>query len=119
VNSEQDQGFAEPSGPPEQASVPFTPPESAAASSAPPRPQGPPSPLTTVVERSKAQLLQIEGVHGVAEGRTPIGDDAVRVDIDDDSIRPRLPNEIEGYPVEVVVVPGGFGILPAESPYKG
>jgi hypothetical protein len=119
VDSDQDQGFAEPGGSPEQAAVSFTPPDSTAGFSASPRPQGAPSPLTAVVERNKARLLQIEGVHGVAESRTRIGDDAVRVDIDDDSIRQRLPNEIEGYPVEVVVVPGGFGILPAESPYTG
>jgi hypothetical protein len=55
----------------------------------------------------------------VSQGRTPTGDDAVRVDIEDDSVRERLPTEIEGYAVEVVVVPGGFGILPAESPYSG
>jgi hypothetical protein len=71
------------------------------------------SSFTTVVERSKAQLLQIKGVHGVAEGRTPIGDDAIRVYIDNDSIRSQLPNEIEGYPIEADVVPGGFDILPA------
>jgi len=37
----------------------------------------------------------------------------VRIDVEDDSVRARLPEEIEGYPVQVVVVPGGFEILPA------
>ncbi|MGH3874231.1 MAG: hypothetical protein ACRDSR_22475 [Pseudonocardiaceae bacterium] len=55
----------------------------------------------------------------MSEGRTPIGDDAIRVDVEDESVRDRLPKTVEGYPVEVVVVPGGFGIFPAGSPYSG
>ena len=109
MDSEQGRRFVEPGGAPEEAEVSFKP-------SPPPRPQ---SPIAGVVERSTPELSKIEGVHGVSEGRTLTGDDAVRVDIEDDSVRERLPTEIEGYPVEVVVVPGGFGILPAESPYLG
>ncbi len=110
VDSVQGQGFAEPGGVPEQAAVSFIPPPQ----------QKPHSPITDVVERNRARLHKIEGVHGVSEGRTPIGDDAVRVDVENDAVRDRLPQEIEGYPVEVVVVPGGFGILPAGSPpYPG
>jgi len=109
VESEQGPKFVEPGGASEEAEVTFRPTP----------PQRPQSPIAGVVERSTAELSKIEGVHGVSEGRTPTGDDAVRVDIEDDSVRERLPTEIEGYPVEVVVVPGGFGILPAESPYPG
>ncbi|MGH3905913.1 MAG: hypothetical protein ACRDTE_17295 [Pseudonocardiaceae bacterium] len=103
------EGFEEPGGPPEQAAVSFTPPP----------PREPQSGITRVVEQNKARLFEIEGVHGVSEGRSPIGDAAVRIDIDYESVRDRLPQEIEGYPVETVVVPGGFGILPAGSPYRG
>jgi hypothetical protein len=109
MNDVQGQDFAEPGGDPEQAAVSFTP--------APP--QGPQSPITGVVERHRARLSAIEGVHGVAEGRTATGDDAIRIDVEDESVRERLPDEIEGYRVEIVVVPGGFGILPAGSPYRG
>ncbi len=109
MESEQNPKFVEPGSASEEAGVSFKP-------SPPQRPQ---SRIAGVVERSKAELSKIEGVHGVSEGRTPTGDDAVRVDIEDDSVRERLPTEIDGYAVEVVVVPGGFGILPAESPYSG
>ena len=110
VSSAQgNEGFGAPSGLPEQAAASFTPPP----------PQGPQSAITRVVERNKARLFEIEGVHGVSVGRSPIGDDAIRIDIDNESVRDRLPQEIEGYPVETVVVPGGFGILPAGSPYTG
>lgn len=103
VNDKQGRGFAEPGGAPEQAAVSFTPPV----------PQGPRSAITGVVERHRAEVSRIEGVYGMSEGRTPIGDDAIRIDVDNDSVRDRLPKEIEGFPVEVVVVPGGFEILPA------
>lgn len=102
------EGFANPGGGSEEAAVSFTPP-----------PQGRQSPIAGVVERNREWLHEIEGVHGVSEGRTQIGNDAIRVDVEDDSVRERLPSEIEGRPVEVVVVPGGFGTLPAESPYTG
>lgn len=101
-NSGQGWDFAEPSGAPEEAAVPFTPPNL----------QGQ-SPITGVVERIRAELAKIPGVHGVSEGRTPVGDPAVRIDVEDDSVRARLPKEIEGYPVEVVIVAGGFETLPA------
>jgi hypothetical protein len=101
-NGGQGRDFAKPGGAPEEAAVPFTSPT----------PQGQ-SAVTGVVERNRAELAKIPGVHGVSEGRTPIGDPAVRIHVEDDSVRARLPKEIEGYPVEVVVVPGGFEILPA------
>lgn len=108
VDSGQGEIFANPGGAPEQAAVPFTP-----------APHGSQSPITGVVERNRGRLHKIEGVHGVSEGRTPIGNDAIRVDVENESVRDRLPSEIEGYPVEIVVVPGGFGILPAESTFEG
>jgi len=109
VTDEPNPGFREPGGSSEEAEVSFEPPTQ----------HGQQSAIAEVIERSKASLLDIEGVHGVSQGRTAIGDDAVRVDIEDDSVRARIPAEIEGYPVEVVLVPGGFGTLPAGSPYSG
>lgn len=109
VNSQQGEDFAQPGGAPEQAAVSFTPPAQ----------PGPQSPITAVVERNRARLHEIEGVHGVSQTRTLIGNDAIRVDVENASVADQLPREIEGYPVEIVVVPGGFGILPAGSPYTG
>lgn len=105
----QGESFTVPGGGPEEAAVSFTPPPGQGAARA----------ITGVVERNRERLFRVEGVHGVSEGRNAIGDDAVRVDVEDESVRNRLPAEIEGYPVDVVVVPGGFGILPAGSPYLG
>ena len=101
-NGGQGKKFAEPGAAREEAAMSFTPPTARE-----------PSDVTGVVERNRTKLAEIPGVHGVSEGRTPIGDPAVRIDIEDDSVRARLPKEIEGYPVEVVVVPGGFETLPA------
>jgi hypothetical protein len=71
------------------------------------------SEIDGVIDRHSRELLAIDGVHGVGVGRTPIGDTAVRIDIDNESVRSRLPREVDGYPVEVAIVPGGFDILPA------
>ena len=101
-NSEQDWDFTEPAAAREEAAISFTPPTAQGQSA-----------VTGVVERNRSELAKIPGVHGVSEGRTSIGDPAVRIDVEDDSVRGRLPKEIDGYPVEVVVVPGGFDILPA------
>jgi len=104
----QGQGFEEPGGAIEEAAVPMSG-----------APQSPRSPVTGVVERNRERLLAIEGVIGVAEGRTAIGDDAVRIDVLDASVGERTPREVEGYQVEVVVVTGGYDILPAGSPLTG
>lgn len=103
VDDGQGRAFEAPGDAPEQAAVSYTGPG----------PQGPQSAVTATVERHRAELTKIAGVYGVAESRTAIGDPAIRIDIDNDSVRDRLPKEIEGLPVEVVVVPGGFEILPA------
>lgn len=82
--------------------MPFTPPTAQGQSS-----------VSAVIERIRTELAKIPGVHGVSESRTPIGDPAVRIDVEDDSVRARLPKEIDGYPIEIVVVPGGFEAYPA------
>ena len=103
MNSAWGRNFAGPGDASEEAAVSFTPPDL----------REPQSAIAGVVERTGSELSKIKGVHGVSEGRTLIGDAAVRIDVEDESVRERLPKEIEGYPVEVVVVPGGFEILPA------
>jgi hypothetical protein len=109
-------GFAVPGGESEQAAVSFTPPgasEQAAMTFTPPVSQESQSPIMAIIERNRARLAGIEGVHGISEGRSRIGDPVVRIDVDNESVRQRLPKEIDGYPVEVILVPGGFDVLPA------
>jgi hypothetical protein len=92
-------GFEAPYGDDEQAAVPFTP------GPGPARPA-----IDQVLERNTPALRAIEGVAGVGHGRTPTGDDAIVIHVRDASVRDRLPRDVEGYPVEVIVVPGGFDI---------
>lgn len=94
--------FTEPGHAGEQAAMPWAPDRPWSA-----------TPLDSAIERHRDQLLAIDGVHGISHGRTAIGDDAIRIDVEREAIRQQLPTEIEGYPVEVVVIPGGFDILPA------
>ncbi len=61
------------------------------------------SPIVAVHQRNEKRLLEIDGIVGVALGRTPIGEDALVVYLRDSSVRPRVPSTIEGYPVETVV----------------
>lgn len=88
----QGDGFEAPGGEDEQAAVPFTPdPEPAR------------SPIDAVLERNTPMLRRIDGVVGCGRGQTPVGDDAVRVDVRDASVQDRLPADLEGFPVVVVV----------------
>ena len=61
------------------------------------------SPIEGVRARHEQDLMAIDGVLGVAIGRTPIGDDAVVVYLRDASVRQRVPPGVDGYPVETVV----------------
>lgn len=100
-NREHDRDFSEPGGTSEEAAVFFAPPISQL------RPA-----VVGVIERNGAALAKVPGVCGVSESRTPTGEPVVRIDVEDEMVRARLPEQIEGYQVEVVVVPGGFGIQP-------
>jgi hypothetical protein len=54
-------------------------------------------------DRHERSLMAIEGVLGVALGMTRIGDDALIVYARDESVRRRVPSEVDGFPVEVQV----------------
>lgn len=92
-------GFEAPHGGEEQAAVPFASGPGAA-----------PSPIDAVLERNTPWLREIAGVVGIGAGRTATGDDAIVIHVRDASVQDRLPETVEGYPVVVEVVPGGFEI---------
>jgi hypothetical protein len=100
----QGQGFLEPGADGGEAAV----------SAFTPNPQ-PTSPIDGVLERNGPRLLAIDGVIGIGHTRTAIGADAVLVHVLYDSVRERVPEEMEGYPVEVVVIKGGFDAQTARS----
>lgn len=103
MQNEQDEGlFQEPHDGGGQAAV--TP-------SAPP--PGPSTPIDDAIEWQRPRLLTIDGVIGVARGQSSTGGDAVLVHVLDDSVRARVPEEVEGLPVEVVVIRGGFDAFQA------
>ena len=87
--------FQEPYGGGEQAASPVAVP--------PPLPTGP---IDEAIERHRPKLLRMDGVIGVAHGQASTGGDAVVVHVLDDSVQ--MPKEIDGFPVEVVVIKGGF-----------
>jgi hypothetical protein len=93
-----DQRFETPGGPSgtrEEAAMPYDPTRAAAESGAPA--------IAGAIERHAARLMAIDGVMGVAVGRTRIGDDAILVYLRDASVKRRVPAEIEGHPVETAV----------------
>lgn len=55
------------------------------------------------LRRHESRLLAIEGVEGVARGRTREGKDAVLLYLRDASVRGRVPPEVDGYPVQTTV----------------
>ena len=64
-------------------------------------------PLRTPVETGRARhtskLMAIDGVMGVAIGRSPTGDDAIVLYLRDPSVKRKVPSQVEGYPVETTV----------------
>jgi hypothetical protein len=59
--------------------------------------------VSSVLRKHEVQLLAIEGVVGVGIQRNAIGDDVIVVYVRDQSIRSRVPGNLEGVPVETVV----------------
>lgn len=66
------------------------------------------SPAADALQRHRSSLLAIPGVIGVGNSLTPSGADAIDVFISDPGAASALPADIEGYPVQVHEVPGGF-----------
>jgi hypothetical protein len=92
-------GFEEPSEMSEDAALPATtpPPSSSGA-----------NPIDDILERSRPELLALPGVVGTGHGRTQDGADAIIIWVTDPGAAEHVPTEIEGYPVIVNTVPGGF-----------
>jgi hypothetical protein len=61
--------------------------------------------VAEVLARHAPVLLAIPGVEGVEITRTDIGEDAIGVMIADASVRPRIAERIEGFPVVTKIVP--------------
>lgn len=98
---EMDSDFEPPTVTGEQAGVDWRPAENE-------HPAG--DELDRVIARVAPDLMSIAGVHGVGRGLHQPGADAIVVHVENDSVRDSLPARVEGYPVLVEVVPGGFGI---------
>jgi len=62
-----------------------------------------PAAVEVARQRNEQALLSIDGVMGVAVGRTPIGEDAIVLYLRDASVKARVPTHVEGYPVETIV----------------
>lgn len=57
------------------------------------------SEIEAVRTRHEGSLMAISGVLGVSIGRSPIGDPAIVVFIEDASVEGRIPVHLEGFPV--------------------
>jgi hypothetical protein len=80
-----------------------------AARSWQPTESAPATRVDSVVGRASSRLLKLKGVHGLAHGLRG-GQTVILIFVDDESVRDLLPGDIEGYPVVVELVAGGFGI---------
>jgi len=95
----QTQGWEEPdmrSYDEDAAMPPMSPPEASSTE------------LDQLIERHRAQLVAIPTVVGVGSGRTASGPVAVIIWATEGRAAEPLPDRIDRYPVELVVVPGGF-----------
>jgi hypothetical protein len=108
----QEVSFEEPRGAPENAvTAPYSPedaPENAVTPPYSPDPGPPPTGVQAAVDRHRDELLAIDGIVAVSVGRTPVGDDGVIVYADRPTLEAAVPEEVEGYAVQIEVVPGGF-----------
>ncbi|MEW2359982.1 hypothetical protein [Spirillospora sp. NPDC029432] len=95
-NDHDPRDYRSPQDSPEVAAVPFEPP-----------PPPPMSPVDEAIARNQERLLAIDGVEGFDHGRAADGTDAVRVYVRDESVRERVPRELDGFPV-LTVVSGPF-----------
>ena len=66
--------------------------------------------IDVVRQRHERDIIAIDGVVGLATGRSRAGGDAIVVYVRDASVEARVPSELEGYPV-VTVVTGAVDAL--------
>ncbi|APA68518.1 MULTISPECIES: hypothetical protein [unclassified Janthinobacterium] len=59
--------------------------------------------LEAAKRRNERALMAIDGVEGVSLGQTAIGREAIVVYLRDSSVKPRVPLQVEGYPVETSI----------------
>jgi hypothetical protein len=94
--------FDEPAGATEEAALPTGPP---------PTPYSGAQGMQSTLERARESFMNLPAVAGLAHGLTADGRDALVIYITDQSATASLPDELEGYPVIIQVVPGGFHAL--------
>jgi hypothetical protein len=92
-------GFDEPRHTGESAALPLQTP-----------PSQPMDALDTLILRVSSDYKDTPGVHGVGRGFGRPDRDAIVIFVDNGVVAESLPKEIEGYPVIVDVVQGGFNI---------
>ncbi|MFC9919555.1 hypothetical protein [Agromyces binzhouensis] len=90
-----------------RASVPVDGEDAALPAGQPP-PGPEPDPVDELIAAEQDRLLGLSGVDGVGHGRTDEGEDAIIVWISDPAAATSVPRAIEGVPVIVEHVPGGF-----------
>ena len=61
------------------------------------------SAVERVKQKHEDRLLAIDGVEMIGTGRGPIGDPVILLYLRDASVRAKVPQEIDGYPVETEV----------------
>lgn len=59
--------------------------------------------LEAAKRRNERALMAIDGVEGVSLGQTAVGREAIVVYLRDSSVKPRVPLQVEGYPVETSI----------------
>lgn len=68
-----------------------------------PEEPAPSSPIALAKQKHEAALMQIDGVEGVAIGKDALGNDAIIVYLREASVKPRVPRQLDGFPVETEV----------------
>lgn len=89
-------------GEPQSRRSPHDSPEGAARPAEPPPPD-PGNSIAEAIRRHAERLLAIDGIEGIDHGRTAGGTDTIRVHIRDESVRQSVPQEVDGFPVTILV----------------
>ena len=62
-----------------------------------------PSAVSSIKQKHEARLMAIDGVEGVGIGQDQIGDEAIVVYARDSGVADRLPRELDGVSLQIVV----------------